>query len=84
MEYDFSTLSADQIEKLAKRLTSINKSFINEYKLAMNVINSQGVNDHYDEVMNELKDIFSDQVTKCESLYVTTLGKVHQILRKYL
>lgn len=84
MEYDFSTLSADQIEKLAKRLTSINKSFISEYKLALNVINSQGINDHYDEVMNELTNIFSDQVGACESLYVTTLGKVHQILRKYL
>ncbi len=84
MDYDFSGLCADQLEKLTKRLQSLNKSFIKEYKLAMNVINNQKANEHRGETMVEVEDLFRDQVVKCQIFYTETLNKIQRALSKHL
>jgi uncharacterized protein YejL (UPF0352 family) len=84
MDYDFSTLCADQIEKLQKKLISINKSFMYEYKLSLNVINNRIANDHRGEIANEVEDLLSDQVTKCCVQYMETLRKVQSALARHL
>ena len=84
MDYDFSVLCNDQIEKLAKRLESLNKSFVKEYKLALGVINNQETNDHYNEIIVEVEDLLRDQVNKSSIFYTETLNKVQRVLSKYL
>jgi hypothetical protein len=84
MEFDFSGLCADQLEKLAKRLQSLNKSFIKEYKLALNVINHPVANEHRNETFVTIEDLLRDQVGKCEIFYTETLNKVQRELAKYL
>lgn len=84
MDYDFSGLCSDQLEKLAKRLASLNKSFIKEYKLAMNVINSHEANEHRGEIFIEIEDLLRDQVGKSEIFYTETLNKVQRVLSKHL
>jgi len=84
MDYDFSVLCQDQLEKLNKRLSSLNKSFVKEYKLALNVINNAQANDHRTEIFTEIEDLLRDQVGKTEVLYTETLNKVQRVLRKHL
>ena len=84
MDYDFSVLCQDQLEKLAKRLQSLNKSFVKEYKMALNVINNANANEHRGETMIEVEDLLRDQVGKCEIFYTETLNKVQRALAKYL
>lgn len=84
MEYDFSTLCADQLEKLKKRLESVNKSFIKEYKLALNVINSSSANDRRGEIFSEVETLLHDQVKKSEIFYTETLNKVQRALTQHL
>ena len=84
MDYDFSGLCSDQLEKLTKRLQSLNKSFVKEYKLALNVINNSVANDHRSETMIEIEDLLRDQIGKTEIFYTETFIKVQRSLGKYL
>ena len=84
MDYDFSGLCADQLEKLRKRLESLNKSFMKEYKLALNVINNPIANEKRGEIFVEVEDLLRDQVGKSEIFYTETLNKVQRSLAKHL
>lgn len=84
MEYDFSGLCLDQLEKLTKRLESLNKSFIKEYEMALNVINNSVSNEHRSETMIEIEDLLRDQIRNSEIFYTETLNKVQKSLSKYL
>lgn len=84
MDYDFSGVCADQLEKLSKRLEALNKAYIKEYKLALNVINNPVANEHRKETFTEVEDLLRDQVTKCAIFYTETLNKVQRALAKHL
>ena len=84
MDYDFSGVCADQLEKLKKRLEALNKAYIKEYKLALNVINNPIANEHRGETIIEVEDLLRDQVAKCEIFYTETLNKVQRVLAKHL
>lgn len=84
MEYDFSGLCADQLEKLKKRLESLNKACIKEYKLALNVINNPTSNEHRGEIMVSVEDHMRDVVGKCEIFYTETMNKVQCELARHL
>jgi uncharacterized protein YktB (UPF0637 family) len=84
MDYDFSGLCADQIEKMRKRLESVNKSFVKEYTIGMNVINHDESNEHRGEIMVEVEDQLRDVVKKCEIFYTEALNKVQRSLGKFL
>lgn len=84
MEYDFSTLCCDQLEKLKKRLESLNKSFIKEYKLALNVINNTKANKNREQIYIQVEDLLRDQVGKSEFFYTETLNKVQKVLTQHL
>lgn len=84
MDYDFSGLCADQLYALEKKLTSLNKSFVKEYRLALNVINDSETNEHRGEVMVEIEDALRDVVGKSQIFYTEALNKVQRSLAKYL
>lgn len=84
INYDFSGMCADQLFSLEKRLASLNKSFIKEYKMALNVINSKETNEHRGEVISEVEDSLRDVITKCQIFYAEALNKVQRSLGKYL
>lgn len=84
MDYDFSGVCADQLEKLTKRLQSLNKAYMKEYKLALNVINNPVANEHRNETFVEVEDLLRDQVGKCEIFYTETLNKIQRVLAKHL
>lgn len=84
MDYDFSGLCADQLEKLRKRLESINKAFVKEYQFALNVINNPVSNEHRGETLVEIEDALRDITTKTEIHYTEALNKVQRSLKKYL
>jgi hypothetical protein len=84
MDYDFSGLCADQIEKVRKRLESINKKFVKEYELALNVINHDESNEHRGEIFVEVEDSLRDVVKKCEIFYTEAMNKVARSLSKHL
>ena len=84
MDYDFSGLCSDQLEKLSKRLTSLNKAFVKEYKLALNVINNPKANEHRSETIIAIEDLLRDQVGKTEIFYTETLNKIQRELGKHL
>lgn len=84
MDYDFSGLCADQLEKLRKRLEGFNKSIIKEYQMALNIINDAQTNDNRSEINVEVQDLLRDQVSKCQIFYTETMNKVQRALSKYL
>lgn len=84
MDYDFSVLCQDQLEKLNKRLSSLHKSFVKEYKMALNVINHAKTNENRSEILVEIEDVLRDQLGKSEIFYTETLNKVQRALGKHL
>ncbi len=84
MDYDFSSMCADQLEKLEKRLASFNKTLIKDYKIALNVINNQNERDHRSETMIEVEDILRDVVNKTQIFYTEALNKAQRLLVKHL
>jgi hypothetical protein len=84
MEFDFSGLCADQLEKLKKRLESLNKASIKEYNIALNVINNPEQYEHRGEIMIGVEDQLRDVVKKCEIFYTEAMNKVQRELSKFL
>lgn len=80
MDYDFSGLCADQIEKLDKRLASLKKSFIKEYVVALNVINNKNANDCRGTIKTEIDDLFNDVANKASIFYTECMNKVQRVL----
>lgn len=84
MDYDFSGLCSDQLFDLEKRLSSINKRFVKEYKLSLNVINNPMANEKRGEIMVSVEDLLRDVVGKTQIFYTEALNKVQRELVKYL
>ncbi len=84
MNYDFSGLCADQIEKLEKRLKSLNKSFTKEYVMALVVINHEKTNQNMPEIMVEVNDILNDVSNKCAIFYTEAMNKIQRSLSIHL
>lgn len=84
MDYDFSGLCLDQLDKLKKRLQSFNKAIVKEYKMALNIINNAKANEHRSETFAEIEDLLRDQMGKCEIFYTETMNKIQRALGKNL
>jgi hypothetical protein len=84
MDYDFSFICSDQLEKLDKRLYALKKTFIKEYIIALNVINNPDQNDHRNELKQEIDILLSDCAQKCSISFKQTFNKIQDVLRKYL
>ncbi len=84
MDYDFSSLCADQIEKLDKRLKSLNKACLKEYKVALNVINNPKENEHRGETVASVEDLLNDVANKCQIFYTENMNKIQRELAKHL
>ena len=84
MEYDFSNLCDDQLEKLLKKLESLQKANIKDYKLALTVINDLETNEKLSEILVESLDLFSDVNKQICSLYANTLNKIQLVLKEHL
>lgn len=84
MDYDFSGLCADHLEKLNKRLSSLNKSFVKEYKLGLNIINHPKQNECRNEILTEIEDALREVIAKAEIFYTEALNKVQRSLGKHL
>lgn len=80
MDYDFSGLCADQLEKLSKRLTSLKKSFLKEYEIALHVINNRHANEKMGEIMIGVDDILNDVARKTAIFYTEGMNKVQHNL----
>jgi len=84
MDYDFSFLFSDELEKLEKRLNSLKKSFIKDYVIALNVINNANQNNHRDEMKTQIDILLSDCAKQTSISYKQTFNKVQEILKKHL
>lgn len=80
MDYDFSGLCANQIEKIEKRLTSLKKAFIKEYTVALHVINNKHLNDKLGTLKVEIDDLFNDTGNKASIFYTECMNKVQRLL----
>lgn len=80
MDYDFSGLCGDQIEKVGKRLDALKKAFIKEYMIALNIINCSKANDKRDEIKTQIEDILSDTANKSSIFYTECMNKVIKLL----
>lgn len=84
MDYDFSGLCADQIEKVEKRLNALSKAFIKEYNLALNVINHPKANGVRGEITQEVQDELRDTTNKSVIFFTECMNKVVRSLSKNL
>lgn len=80
MDYDFSQLCADQIEKLVKRLESLKKSYLKEYMVALRVVNHANVNDNIETISVQVDDLFRDEIRKSNILWIECMNKVQRLL----
>lgn len=84
MDYDFSGLCADQIEKIEKRLTSLKKAFLKEYSIALNVINNENANEHREEIKTKISDLLNDTANKSVIFYNECMRKVQGNLAEFI
>ena len=81
MNYDFSILCNEQREKLSKRLESLNKSYLKEYLIALNVINvSQDTAQDRNVLYLQARDILENQVSRCEVIYQKAFCEIMELL----
>lgn len=84
MDYDFTTMCTDQLERLEKRLESLKKAFMKEYKIALNVLNSPLANKNRTEIMYDVETIFNDTASASKSIYAASMNKVMTVLKRDL
>jgi len=84
MDYDFSGVCADQLEKLAKRLEALKKANLKEYALAMNVINQEIALDNLGGTLIQITDIFNDVSKAIQIIYTEALNKAQRKLKEHL
>lgn len=84
MDYDFSGLCADQIERLTKRLESLKKTFIKDYAFALNIINNPHANDKRGEIKVQVDDILNDVANKSVIFYTEAMNKVQRVLKEHV
>lgn len=84
MEYDFSGLCADQLEKLEKRLLSLKKAFIKEYIIALHVINNKNANDKEEELKVKISDLLTDTANKSSIFYKECMNKVQRSIKEII
>lgn len=84
MDYNFSGLCSDQIEKLEKRLLSLRKVFIKEYVVALNVINNPVANDNRGAIKIEIEDLLNDTANKTSIFYTECMNKIQRVLMRHL
>jgi hypothetical protein len=80
MDYNFSGLCADQIEKLEKRLDAFKKACIKEYVVALNVINNRNANEKRSDLKSQIDDLFNDTKNKCSGFYTKCMNEAQRIL----
>ncbi len=84
MDYDFSGLCADQMEKLNKRLTALHKAYVKQYEFALNIINNSNQNEHRKPILQEAESILWDQLSRIEIFYTEAMNKVQKVLAQHL
>lgn len=84
MDYDFSGLCVDQIEKLEKRLQSFKKACIKEYEIILHAINHPIANEHIGSIKTEVDDLFNDCTNKASIFFTECMNKSQRVLKKHL
>lgn len=84
MEYNFQGLCGDQLEKIEKRLESAKKSFMKEYDVTLNVIETQYQKNHREEKRQDLITLFDDTKKALIAIYAKHLNCVMQVLARDL
>lgn len=84
MDYDFSGLCGDQLDKLQRRLESLSKAFMKEYVLALNVINNNNVMEHKAEIFIAIENVLHDQAEEAAIRYSRTLNVVQGIMKEWI
>jgi len=72
MEYDFSSLCADQLGKVEKRLDALKKGFIKEYEVGLNIVQHQQIS----ETTIIIDDLMRDYINRTIALWTELLNKV--------
>lgn len=84
MDYDFSNLCADQLERVEKRLDALRKAFVKQYHVSLDVINNKHANDKRGETIQLIEDLFRDQIKKDNIFWTECFNKVQRSLKQYL
>ena len=84
MDYDFSGLCADQIDKLDKRLVSLKKEFMKEYVTALYIINDVPTNENMEQIKIEIDDLFNNSANRSSIMYTECMNKVKRALTNYM
>lgn len=84
MDYDFSGMCANQIEKIDKRMEALSKAFVKDYHFALNVINHADANDRRGEIIQEVEDLLRDTSNKSVLFFTECMNKVQRALIKNL
>lgn len=84
MDYDFSKLCADQLDKLEKRLVSLKKSFVKDYMVALQVINNHEANKCMGEIKQKIEDLINDEIKKSTIFWTECMNKTQRELGAHL
>jgi hypothetical protein len=84
MDYDFGGLCCDQLDKLEKRLESLRKAYLKEYRMSLNIINSTKAHEKREQIMIEIDDVLRDEINKSNVTWTRRMNEVQNILGKYL
>lgn len=84
MDYDFSQIFSDEIFLLGKRLTSVNKVFMKDYKFALNVINHEETEEHRKEIELAVEDLLNVAAVKAKTAYRAAFEEVQKKLGMFL
>ncbi len=84
MNHDFSNLVEGQLMKIMKKLDSSRKAAVKEYHIVLDCINHGITNDNRSQLIQQVEDLFRDQLKKDEIFWIETFNKVQRVLGTHL
>lgn len=84
MEYNFSELSVNTIEKTEKQLTSLKKKFVKELNLALGVIRNQVTDDQIDLISTKVSDAWNDEMNRQICMMTECMNKIQKSITSIL
>lgn len=84
MDYNFSSISADAITDLDKKMTKACKKVVDDISSFLLILNDKDVSEKKGELLVDVATIFSDQVRTTTLQFTETFNKVQRVLAQYL
>ncbi len=84
MDYNFTNISVTAIEQVEKKMGKIRDNILDDIGNFIRILNNPEVLKRSGELSTEVNNLLTDEIKNAVIHYTGLMGKVQQLLKKYL